>query len=91
MTDPVDISDDTVFNAVQAIEDEAACWRLLDFNGRGAVAVKDRAPINFDQPEGLTAKFEKHDFSSRNMAERYIQWRAVKAALLAVRAELEKM
>lgn len=91
MTDPEEIADDTIFTARDAAQDEAACWRVLDLNGRGAIAVRDREPLrppDMSQPE--TAMYERYDFSDRGMAESYVQWRAIKAALLSVRAVLQE-
>lgn len=79
------IADDAVFTATQAAADEARCWSVIDFNGRGAIAARDRKPLIFDSSvdAAQTATFERHDFSDREAAERYIQWRSIKAALLS--------
>ena len=79
-------TDQQVWIASEAAQIEARAWRIMDFKGRGAVAIRDRLenPLNAN---GAVAEagstFERHDFSDRAAAERYIEWRAVRAALIA--------
>jgi hypothetical protein len=86
------ITDDVVWLAYDAARAESRCWRLLDFNGRGAVIVRDMTEIELIEPfEDSTAMiFEKHDFPDRSTAQNYLEWRAIKAGLIAAQVHREK-
>jgi hypothetical protein len=78
------ITDDQVWSVFEAVKHEALCWRVMDFNGRGAVAVRygnlalTYLPIGYEQ---TSETFEKLDFRDADQASEYVQWRAIKAAL----------
>lgn len=68
------ISDGVVWAAYDAFENEARCWRIVSFRtGASVIAVRE--------PE--VGQFEHHNMKDREQAERYIRWRAIRAALQA--------
>ena len=78
-------TDDHVWIGLEAGRAEANRWRIMDFNGRGVIAVNDLRPLEFTPPSAGPADltYERHDFADRETALKYIEWRAYKAALEA--------
>lgn len=81
------ITDKLTWKAYNVLVDEAKHWRIVDFNGRGVIATRDITTPEemFDPaitPEAVA--FERRDFADLKTATSYIEWRALKAALLAV-------
>jgi hypothetical protein len=80
MSDP---TDDQVWQAFDAFQDEAEKWRVIPYAGGTALAVRDRFSVSKLPPEPVpeTAEFERIDFKDAETAQRYVAWRAMKVAL----------
>ena len=81
------MNDDVTWAALEAFEDEANCWRVVNVDqGKFVLAVRDRTRVPMyvcDAPMQDVA-LERVGMDDVEAAERYIRWRAVKAALEAV-------
>lgn len=72
------VSEAEVWRAYDAFTEEMSCWRVVSWREGGALAVRDQLSRSSD------AVFERHDFSGSEMAERYVHWRSMQAALEAL-------
>lgn len=80
----MDIDDSIVWRAYESARDEGKKWRVIVFRDRGVIVVNDilKTPDYVGGTEiANKVAFERHDFSDEESANRFIEWRAIKAAL----------
>ena len=83
------MTDDMVWEALRAGQNEAKCWRVMSWPHCGAIAIRDRTTeppqpcvaVDLAQEQ---AEYERIDFKDEAQARSYIEWRSIKAALEAV-------
>lgn len=78
MTQP---TDDQVWEAMTAGQEEAATWRVMVWPGLGAVAINDQQPLSEPGQQECTVSYERHEFKDSKQAQRYIEWRSFQKAL----------